>query len=101
MVTSESAAPEAKGPASGSRALGGHASGSRASLPARPETAPTLREHALIVIRHAITTGDLDEDTIYSAAGLAKQLGMSLSTVRVAMMSLVAEGTVEAVPFRG
>ncbi|AZT99289.1 GntR family transcriptional regulator [Brevibacterium aurantiacum] len=96
LVTSESAAPEAKGPASGSRALGG-----ATSIPARPETAPTLREHALVVIRHAITTGDLAEDTTYSAAGLAKQLGMSLSPVREAMMSLVAEGTVEAVPNRG
>ncbi|WP_298417674.1 GntR family transcriptional regulator [Brevibacterium sp.] len=60
-----------------------------------------MREHALVVIRHAITTGDLDEETIYSAAGLAKQLGISLSPVREAMMSLVAEGTVEAVPNRG
>ena len=67
----------------------------------RPESAPSLREHALVVIRHAITTGDLDEDTIYSAAGLAKQLGISLSPVREAMMSLVTEGTVEAVPNRG
>ncbi|WP_231443826.1 GntR family transcriptional regulator [Brevibacterium zhoupengii] len=96
MVTSESGAPAAKHPTSGSRALGGST-----SIPARPETAPTLREHALVVIRHAITTGDLAEDTIYSAAGLAKQLGMSLSPVREAMMSLVAEGTVEAVPNRG
>lgn len=69
--------------------------------PPRPDSAPTLREHALLVIRHAITTGDLDEDTIYSAAGLAKQLGISLSPVREAMMSLVTEGTVEAVPNRG
>lgn len=69
--------------------------------PVRREATPTLREHALVVIRHAITVGDLDENTIYSAAGLAKQLGMSLSPVREAMMSLVAEGTVEAVPNRG
>ncbi|MCF2586526.1 GntR family transcriptional regulator [Brevibacterium sp. UCMA 11752] len=69
--------------------------------PVRPESAPSLREHALVVIRHAITTGDLAEDTIYSAAGLAKQLGISLSPVREAMMSLVTEGTVEAVPNRG
>ncbi len=67
----------------------------------RPKPSPSLREHALLVIRHAITTGDLDESRIYSAAGLAKQLGMSLSPVREAMMSLVAEGTVEAVPNRG
>lgn len=72
-----------------------------APVPARPDSAPSLREHALIVIRHAITTGDLDEGTIYSAAGLAKQLGISLSPVREAMMSLVTEGTVEAVPNRG
>lgn len=71
------------------------------SVPTRPDSAPSLREHALLVIRHAITAGDLDEGTIYSAAGLAKQLGISLSPVREAMMSLVTEGTVEAVPNRG
>lgn len=61
----------------------------------------SLREHALAIIRDAITAGELDEERIYSAAGLAKQLGMSLSPVREAMMSLVTEGTVEAVPNRG
>lgn len=66
----------------------------------RPQ-AESLREHALAIIRDAITAGDLAEDRIYSAAGLAKELGMSLSPVREAMMSLVTEGTVEAVPNRG
>lgn len=66
----------------------------------RPQ-AQSLREHALAIIRDAITAGDLAEDRIYSAAGLAKELGMSLSPVREAMMSLVTEGTVEAVPNRG
>jgi DNA-binding GntR family transcriptional regulator len=62
---------------------------------------PSLRELALEEIRLAITTGQLDEGRTYSAAGLAKELGMSLSPVREAMMSLVSEGTVEAVPNRG
>ncbi len=62
---------------------------------------PSLREHALSIIRDAIATGELAEDRIYSAAGLAKQLGISLSPVREAMMALVTEGTVEAVPNRG
>lgn len=70
-------------------------------MTARPEPAPSLREHALRNIRNAITNGDLAEDRIYSAAGLAKQLGVSLSPVREAMMGLVTEGTVEAVPNRG
>lgn len=61
----------------------------------------SLREQALEEIRSAISVGDLGEDRIFSAAGLAKTLGMSLSPVREAMMSLVAEGTVEAVPNRG
>ncbi len=61
----------------------------------------SLREQALGIIRDAITAGELAEDRIYSAAGLAKQLGMSLSPVREAMMALVTEGTVEAVPNRG
>ncbi|WP_209370145.1 GntR family transcriptional regulator [Brevibacterium renqingii] len=67
---------------------------------ARPRT-ESLREQALAIIRDAITAGELAEDRIYSAAGLAKQLGMSLSPVREAMMALVTEGTVEAVPNRG
>lgn len=62
---------------------------------------PSFREQALDEIRSAITTGELAEHTVYSAAALAKQLGMSLSPVREAMMSLVADGTVEAVPNRG
>lgn len=66
-----------------------------------PPRTPSLREQALEVIRLAIATGELDEGRIYSAAGLAKQLGMSLSPVREAMMSLVTEGTVEAIPNRG
>ncbi|WP_228281514.1 GntR family transcriptional regulator [Brevibacterium pigmentatum] len=66
----------------------------------RPQ-AESLREQALGIIRDAITSGELAEDRIYSAAGLAKQLGMSLSPVREAMMALVTEGTVEAVPNRG
>lgn len=61
----------------------------------------SLRERALEVIRQAISSGELDEGRIYSAAGLAKDLGMSLSPVREAMMSLVSEGTVEAIPNRG
>ncbi|MGJ7559859.1 GntR family transcriptional regulator [Brevibacterium casei] len=67
----------------------------------RPTAPPSLREHALAIIRDAIATGELDEERIYSAAGLAKQLGISLSPVREAMMALVTEGTVEAVPNRG
>jgi DNA-binding GntR family transcriptional regulator len=62
---------------------------------------PSLRELALEEIRLAISTGQLDEGRTYSAAGLAKELGMSLSPVREAMMSLVYEGTIEAVPNRG
>lgn len=62
---------------------------------------PDLRTRALAEIRRAIVVGDLTEDRIYSAAALAKQLGMSLSPVREAMMFLVAEGTVTAVPNRG
>lgn len=61
----------------------------------------SLRETALDEIRTAIAVGDLGEDRIFSAAGLAKTLGMSLSPVREAMMSLVSDGTVEAVPNRG
>lgn len=71
------------------------------SLPVLQGVGPSLREQALEVIRQAISSGELDEGRIYSAAGLAKDLGMSLSPVREAMMSLVSEGTVVAIPNRG
>src|SRR5699024_2671649 len=61
----------------------------------------SLRIQALEEIRSAISVGDLGEDRIFSAAGLAKTMGMSLSPVREAMRALVAECTVEAVPSRG
>lgn len=73
----------------------------RGSRARRVVAQPSLREFALEEIRLAITTGQLDEGRTYSAAGLAKELGMSLSPVREAMMSLVSEGTVEAIPNRG
>lgn len=66
-----------------------------------PTRGPSLRNHALAEIRRAIVRGELAEHATYSAAGLAKQLGISLSPVREAMMHLVSEGTVEAVPNRG
>lgn len=76
-------------------------SAERGSRARRLVPQPSLREFALEEIRLAITTGQLDEGRTYSAAGLAKELGMSLSPVREAMMSLVSEGTVEAIPNRG
>ena len=73
----------------------------REAATVHPIAGQSLRERALEVIRQAISSGELDEGRIYSAAGLAKELGMSLSPVREAMMSLVSEGTIEAIPNRG
>lgn len=63
-------------------------------------TAP-LREQAQVILRQAIVSGEIGPDSIYSATALAKELGISVSPVREAMMALVNEGVVEPVRNRG
>lgn len=61
----------------------------------------SLKDQALALVRHAIVSGDLEPGAMYSAAALAKQLGISLSPAREAMLTLVHEGTLETVKNRG
>lgn len=65
--------------------------------------APTtsLRDKALEILRQAIVTGQIVPGELYSATALAKELGVSVSPVREAMLTLVNEGTLEAVRNRG
>ncbi|HET8601754.1 MAG TPA: GntR family transcriptional regulator [Segeticoccus sp.] len=60
-----------------------------------------LREQAQAIIREAIVSGEIGPESIYSATALAKQLGISVSPVREAMMALVNEGVLEPVRNRG
>jgi DNA-binding GntR family transcriptional regulator len=61
----------------------------------------SLREQALDVVRQALVSGEIKPGDIYSAAALAERLGVSNSPVREAMLTLVHEGLMEAVPNRG
>lgn len=65
--------------------------------------APTqsLRDKALEILRQAIVTGQIAPGELYSATALAKELGVSVSPVREAMLTLVNEGALEAVRNRG
>jgi DNA-binding GntR family transcriptional regulator len=73
-------------------------------MPVLPETSlqrTSLRDQALTAIRHALVTGQIVPGTVYSAASLAAELGVSNSPVREAMLALVDDGLMEAVPNRG
>ena len=61
----------------------------------------SLREQAVTVIRQGLITGEIVPGEIYSAAGVADQLGVSSSPVREAMLALVNEGLMEVVRNRG
>ncbi|HEX7744987.1 MAG TPA: GntR family transcriptional regulator [Micromonosporaceae bacterium] len=61
----------------------------------------SLRDQALTAIRHALITGQIVPGVVYSAASLAAELGVSNSPVREAMLALVDDGLMEAVPNRG
>jgi DNA-binding GntR family transcriptional regulator len=61
----------------------------------------SLREQAEVAIRGGIITGEIQPGQIYSAPALAKELGVSATPVREAMLDLAAEGLVETVPNRG
>jgi DNA-binding GntR family transcriptional regulator len=67
----------------------------------RVERAPSLRERAEIAIRGGIITGEIPAGEIFSAPVLAKQLGVSATPVREAMLDLVREGMVEPIANRG
>ncbi len=71
-------------------------------LSAEPlERQASLKDQALALVRQAIVSGDLEPGAMYSAAALAKQLGISLSPAREAMLSLVHDGILETVKNRG
>ncbi|WP_248966210.1 GntR family transcriptional regulator [Sphaerisporangium perillae] len=61
----------------------------------------SLRDQALSVLREALVTGELVPGEVYSAASLATEFGVSTSPVREAMLALVDEGLLEALPNRG
>lgn len=61
----------------------------------------SLRDGALRILRNAIVSGEIRTGELYSATALARQLGISASPVREAMLTLVNDGILEAVRNRG
>lgn len=62
---------------------------------------PSLRDQALSVLRQRLVTGILEPGSIYSVNVLARELGVSNSPVREAMLELQNQGLVVAVRNRG
>ncbi len=60
-----------------------------------------LRDETVRTLHAAIASGDLRPGVLYSAPSLARQLGVSATPVREAMLDLVNEGLVEAVRNKG
>lgn len=61
----------------------------------------SLREQALALLREALVTGRIADGVVYSSKGLAAELGVSNGPIREAMLALVDDGLMEAVPNKG
>lgn len=61
----------------------------------------SLRHQVTAALRSALITGQLTPGVTYSVPTLADQLGVSATPVREAMLDLVAQGIVAAVPNKG
>ena len=61
----------------------------------------TLREQVAHALRAAVVAGELRPGVVYSAPVLARQLGVSATPVREAVLDLVQQGLVEPVRNRG
>lgn len=57
----------------------------------------SLRDKALRIVRQAIVSGEIKSGEVCSATALARQLGVSVSPVREAMLTLVNAGIMEPV----
>lgn len=73
-------------------------------MPLLTETAlqrTSLREQALALLREALITGRIADGVVYSSKALAAELGVSNGPIREAMLALVDDGLMEAVPNKG
>jgi len=61
----------------------------------------SLREQALALLREALISGRIADGVVYSSKALAAELGVSNGPIREAMLALVDDGLVEAVPNKG
>jgi len=61
----------------------------------------SLREQALALLREALITGRITDGVVYSSKALAAELSVSNGPIREAMLALVDDGLMEAVPNKG
>ena len=61
----------------------------------------SLREQALALLREALISGRIADGVVYSSKALAAELGVSNGPIREAMLALVGDGLMEAVPNKG
>jgi DNA-binding GntR family transcriptional regulator len=61
----------------------------------------SLREQALALLREALITGRIADGVVYSSKSLAAELSVSNGPIREAMLALVDDGLMEAVPNKG
>ena len=61
----------------------------------------SLREQALALLREALITGRITDGVVYSSKSLAAELGVSNGPIREAMLAVVDDGLMEAVPNKG
>ncbi|NHI15663.1 GntR family transcriptional regulator [Microbacterium excoecariae] len=62
---------------------------------------PSIRETVKSALRSAIISGEMQPGAVYSGPSLAEQFGVSATPIREAMLDLVREGLVVAMPNRG
>ncbi len=70
-------------------------------LATAPLQRTSLREQALARLREALVSGRVADGVVYSSKALAAELGVSNGPVREAMLALVEDGLMEAVPNKG
>lgn len=67
----------------------------------RLQKQPSIRETVKKALRSAIISGEMQPGQVYSGPSLAEQFGVSATPIREAMLDLVREGLVVAMPNRG
>lgn len=70
-------------------------------VPPGPETRTSLREYVAGALRASLISGQMQAGDTYSVPGLAERFGVSATPVREAMLDLVRQGMVVAVPNKG
>jgi len=61
----------------------------------------SLREQIEVSLRAALITGEIRPGVVYSAPALAERFGVSATPVREAMLDLIKDGMIVAVPNKG